>query len=77
MKTGINDADISSVRMRYTNEDGKVFHVDVASAPLPKDTTTIRMNIDNFDEAYRGCKGLLTNRPALITEYKMLRQNFK
>jgi hypothetical protein len=52
MKTGINDADISSVRMRYTNEDGKVFHVDVASAPVPKDITTIRMNIDNFDEAY-------------------------
>ena len=30
-----------------------------------------------FLPLYRGCKGLLTNRPALITEYKMLRQNFK
>ena len=53
MKTGINDADISSVRMRYTGEDGKIFHVDVAEAPTPQDITTIRMNIDNFDEAYK------------------------
>ena len=34
MKTGINDKDITSVRMRYTGEDGKVFHVDVTSAPV-------------------------------------------
>ncbi len=53
MKTGINDKDISSVRMRYTGEDGKVFHVDVTSAPVPKDITTIRMNIRDFDEAYQ------------------------
>ena len=30
-KEGINE-DITSVRMRYENEDGKVFHVDIASA---------------------------------------------
>ena len=53
MKTGINDKDISSVRMRYTGEDGKVFHVDVTSAPVPQDITTIRMNIRDFDEAYK------------------------
>ena len=53
MKTGINDKDISSVRMRYTGEDGKVFHVDVTSAPVPQDITTIRMNIRDFDEAYQ------------------------
>ena len=53
MKTGINDKDITSVRMRYTGEDGKVFHVDVTSAPVPQDITTIRMNIRDFDEAYK------------------------
>jgi hypothetical protein len=53
MKTGINDEDINSVRMRYTGEDGKVFHVDVASAPVPQDITSIRMNIRDFDEAFK------------------------
>ena len=53
MKTGINDKDITSVRMRYTGADGKVFHVDVTSAPVPQDITTIRMNIRDFDEAYK------------------------
>ena len=51
-KTGINDKDITDVRMRYTGEDGKVFHVDVTSAPVPQDITTIRMNVRDFDEAY-------------------------
>ena len=52
-KTGIDDSDISSVRMRYENEDGKVFHVDVADvAQLPQDMTTMRMNVRDFDEAY-------------------------
>ena len=48
MKTGINDKDISSVRMRYTGEDGKAFHVDVTSAPVPQDISTIRMNVDDL-----------------------------
>ena len=53
-KTGINDADITSVRMRYASEDGEVFHVDISESPrVPKDITTIRMNVDDFDEAYR------------------------
>ncbi len=51
-KTGINDKDITSVRMRYENEDGKVFHVDVTSTPVPQDIATIRMNVRDFDEAY-------------------------
>ena len=51
-KTGIN-GHITSVRMRYTNDDGKVFHVDVTQAPVEKDITTIRMNIRDFDEAYQ------------------------
>ncbi len=57
MKTGINGKDISDVRMRYENEDGKVFHVDVTQAPVEKDITTIRMNIDDFDEAYNMLEG--------------------
>ena len=52
-KTGINDKDIASVRMRYTGEDGKVFHVDVTDTPVPQDITTIRMNVRDFDEAYK------------------------
>ena len=56
-KTGINDEDITSVRMRYEGEDGKVFHVDIADAPVPQDITTIRMNIDDFDEAYNMLEG--------------------
>jgi adenylate cyclase class IV len=51
-KTGINDSDITNVRMRYTNEDGKIFHVDIASAPVPRDITAIRMNVRDFEEAY-------------------------
>ena len=53
MKTGINDKDITSVRMRYTGEDGMVFHVDVTQAPVERDITTIRMNVRDFDEAYK------------------------
>ncbi|MCR4909003.1 MAG: hypothetical protein K5985_09230 [Lachnospiraceae bacterium] len=56
-KTDINGKDISDVRMRYENEDGKVFHVDVTQAPVDKDITTIRMNIDDFDEAYNMLEG--------------------
>ncbi len=70
MKTGINDSDISSVRMRYTGEDGKIFHVDIASAPVPKDITTIRMNIDNFDETYKFLeeKGFKNSQGDKVTE---------
>ena len=50
-KTGINDSDISNVRMRYTGEDGKTFHVDVAKASVPQDITAIRMNVRDFEEA--------------------------
>lgn len=53
MKTGINDMDITSARMRYTGEDGKVFHVDVTKPSYPQNITTIRMNVRDFDEAYK------------------------
>ena len=52
-KTGINDRDITSVVMRYTGEDGKGFHVSITSAPVPQDITSIRMNVRDFDEAYK------------------------
>ena len=70
MKTGINDKDITSVRMRYTGEDGKVFHVDVTSAPVERDITTIRMNVRDFDEAYRmlEAKGFVNAQGERVTE---------
>ena len=41
-------ADFTSVRMK--NESG--FYVDIANLQVPQDMTLIRMNVDNFDEAY-------------------------
>ena len=41
------------LNVRMENEGG--FHVDVieaASAPLERDLTTIRINVDNYDEAH-------------------------
>jgi hypothetical protein len=52
-KTGINDEDITSVNMKLTNADGKVFRVSVTQAPVPRDITAIRMNVRDFDEAYK------------------------
>ena len=41
--------DVQSIRMK--NEGG--FHVDIADVKgIPEDRTYIRMNVDNFDEAY-------------------------
>ena len=48
-KEGINDEDISSVRMK----DANGFHVDVTQVDkIPQDMTTIRMNVRDFNEAY-------------------------
>ena len=48
-KDNIDDKDISSVRMKDSNG----FHVDVARVEsLPKDMTTMRMNVRDFEEAY-------------------------
>ena len=54
-KNNINELgmSITAVRMKCEGEDGKVFHVDVTSAPVPQDITTIRMNTRAFDETYR------------------------
>lgn len=48
-KEGINDKDITSINMK--SADG--FHVDIAKVEhMPKDLMAIRMNVDDFDEAY-------------------------
>lgn len=48
--TATETQDIPSVRMK--NVDG--FHVDVADLKeMPRDNTMIRMNVDNFEEAYK------------------------
>lgn len=39
--------------MKYTNEDGKIFRVNITQALVPKDVTSIRMNVRDFDEAYK------------------------
>lgn len=45
----IHGKDISSVRMM----DANGFYLDVASVEsLPRDMTTMRMNVSDFDEAY-------------------------
>ena len=45
----IDDKDISSVRMK----DANGFYLDVARVEsMPRDMTTMRMNVDDFDEAY-------------------------
>ena len=45
----IDGAEITTVRMK----DANGFYVDVAQAPnLPQDISLIRMNVDDFDEAW-------------------------
>ncbi|WP_295151608.1 hypothetical protein [uncultured Ruminococcus sp.] len=48
VKTGLNDEGITNVRMR----DANGFHVDISAVDrLPQDMTSIRMNVDSFEEA--------------------------
>ena len=51
-KSGI-EGYVTSVTMRYTGDDGKVFNIDITEAPVPQDVTTIRMSVRGFDEAYQ------------------------
>lgn len=51
-KSGI-EGNVTSVTMRYTGDDGRVFNIDVTEAPVPQDVTTIRMSVRGFDEAYQ------------------------
>ena len=49
IKTDIENGENTSVRMK----DANGFHVDVASSNhVPQDLTSIRINVDDFDEAY-------------------------
>ena len=52
-KTGINDSDITS----YDMKDENGFRVDVTQVEkMPRDLTSIRMNVPDFDEAYQFLK---------------------
>jgi len=49
IEANTGSTDFNSVRMK----DANGFAVDVANVPtVPQDMTLIRMNVDNFDEAY-------------------------
>ena len=49
-KTNINDEDITNFDMKHPGG----FRVDVAQAAnVPQDMTIIRMNVDDFDEAFK------------------------
>ncbi len=47
--TDTQQGEITTVRMKYE----KGFHVDIANVPVAQDNTLIRMNVDDFDEAYK------------------------
>ena len=66
-KTDIEGGANTSVRMK--NESG--FHVDVASSNhVPQDLMSIRINVDDFDEAYDFfmSRGFINPRGDRITE---------
>ena len=48
---GIGELNVEGIRMKDLNG----FYVDVSQSdvPLERDVATIRMNVDNFDEAYQ------------------------
>ena len=47
---GIGDLDVTGIRMK----DANGFHLDISQpdVEMPQDVTVIRMNVDDFDEAY-------------------------
>ena len=47
---GIGDMDVTGIRMKDTN--GFYLDISEADAPVPNDLVSIRMNVDNFEEAY-------------------------
>ena len=48
--TGIGELDVTGIRMKDKN--GFALDLSVPNADIPQDITSIRMNVDNFDEAY-------------------------
>jgi len=66
-KKGINDKNVTDVRMKDTNG----FHVDVVHADtMPKDMLIIKMNVDDFNEAYEflTARGFRNTQGDKITE---------
>lgn len=47
---GIGELDVTGIRMK--NEDGFYLDISELEAPLPQDMVAIRMNVDDFDEAF-------------------------
>lgn len=67
MKTDIDGGENTAVRMR----DPSGFHVDVASSNhVPQDLTSIRINVDDFDEAcaFFMSRGFINPRGDKVTE---------
>ncbi len=67
MKTDIEGGENTAVRMR----DPGGFHVDVASSNhVPQDLTSIRINVDDFDEAcaFFMSRGFINPRGDKVTE---------
>jgi hypothetical protein len=50
VKEGIGDLDVNGIRMK--SADGFYIDVSVPDAKLDNDMACIRMNVDDFDEAY-------------------------
>ncbi|WP_298530965.1 hypothetical protein [uncultured Ruminococcus sp.] len=48
---GANTGETEFTSVRMKNAEG--FYVDVANVPVEKDMTLIRINVDNFEEAYK------------------------
>ena len=48
LEANTGTTNFNSVRMK----DANGFYVDVADVPVPQDMTLIRMNVDDFGEAY-------------------------
>ncbi len=53
---GIGDLNVEGIRMKDTN--GFYLDISMPQLQLPQDVTVIRINVDNFDEAYQ----MLTER---------------
>ena len=68
---GISGAGLEYTDVRMTSPNG--FYVDVATTTdsLPRDITAIRMNVDDFDEAFKFLteKGFTTARPVTETQH--------
>ena len=74
-KTDIEGGQNTNVTMKHP--DG--FRVDVASTEnLPRDLTAIRMNVDDFDEAYEflTSKGFINTRGDKVTETSSSKDTF-